>query len=190
MDALFFETISELKPFLLEGNFEKCLNVLEDKLKVFPNAPVKSASEISIKNNPIQAAAHIDVFIKMQSKKFEIKAIYLELNDFSINTDKWYFDLFAYDNYGGHEDYDWLSDWKSGYYPPMKINGLEKIQNVYKKEIELNKSFSDVFALIDLIIILKYQMYIKSSITYIKHFIAPILVSAHDTDFIAEFNNK
>jgi hypothetical protein len=190
MDALFFKTISELKPFLLEGNFEKGINILEEKLKLFPNAPVNSAIEINIKNNPIQAAAHIDLFIQMQSKRFEIKAIYLELNDFSINTDKWYFDLFAYDNYGGHEDYDWLSNWKSGEYPSMKIKGLEKIQNVYKKEIELNKSFSDVFALIDLIIIIKFQMYIKSSIKYLKHFIAPILVSAHDTDFIAVLNDK
>ena len=43
--------------------------------------------------------------------RFDVRAVYLEMNRFDINYDRWYFDLFAYTEYSADpEDLDWLSD--------------------------------------------------------------------------------
>ena len=51
-----------------------------------------------------KVAKYFNKFIKQESKRFSIKAVYTETNGFDINPDKWFFDLFAFDFYGGHED--------------------------------------------------------------------------------------
>jgi hypothetical protein len=36
-------------------------------------------------------------FISSSERGFPVKAVYLEMNGFDLNYDRWYFDYFAYD---------------------------------------------------------------------------------------------
>jgi len=53
----------------------------------FSNQPSAVLSKIS------EFAAHCD-------NSFNLGAIYLEMNGFDINHDRWFFDFFGYDQYG------------------------------------------------------------------------------------------
>jgi hypothetical protein len=74
-------------------------------------------------------------FYKAANKKIYIKSICIELNKISENPDNWYLDGFAYDNFGGSENYKWLEEWQheNPDKDSFKIKGLEDIQDVFKK---------------------------------------------------------
>ena len=54
------------------------------------------------------------------------------MNNFDVNPDVWYCDLFAYKSYGGHDNYsyDWLCDAPSKEFERYIIKGLEELQAV------------------------------------------------------------
>jgi hypothetical protein len=41
------------------------------------------------------------------------------MNGFDINPGRWFFDVFGYNDYGGHGEYDWLVDCQPDPYDDM-----------------------------------------------------------------------
>ena len=68
----------------------------------------------------------------MNNTKFDVKAVYLEMNGFDINYDRWYCDFFAYSCYEPDvEKTDWLCEWQSGDWPQYELLGLESAQEAF-----------------------------------------------------------
>lgn len=124
---------------------------------------------------------------------FKVQAIYLEMNGFDINYDRWYFDFFAYDKYSEDlEDLDWLCDWQSEHWPEFEINGLEEAQEVFEwyheNEIwDKQKETSDVYDAAMLLIMTKFIEFM-SEVARNGDVDIPILATAHDFDIIGSFN--
>ncbi len=113
MSDLFFRTVERLGPFLRHGDIETCERQVAKELRALSLTPFHLVLDLSISNDPAKAAGHFDGFFRRESKRLELRAAYTEMNGFDINPDRWYCDLFAYTSDGGHDDYDWLSDWQS-----------------------------------------------------------------------------
>jgi hypothetical protein len=67
------------------------------------------------------------------AKKFEVKAMYFEMNGFEINPDYWHFGGFAYQEAGSIWEPDWLSEWHFENKRVVDLLGMEPVQLAFKK---------------------------------------------------------
>lgn len=83
-------------------------------------------------NSPSQIRDVVSTFCSECNKLFPLKVIYLEMNGFDINPNRWYFDLFGYRKSPPNDDsLDWLTHWQSPRFPNVTLTGLESIQKLY-----------------------------------------------------------
>jgi hypothetical protein len=105
-------------------------------------------------NTPRNILDAINKFIDACSKKFPIKAVYLEMNGFDINPHRWYFDSFGYASYGANpDDLEWICKWQSSDWPQVTLKGLESIKGDFEwyhakengndKQFELGRTLKD-----------------------------------------------
>lgn len=172
----------QLQPFLRKNDFAHCETVIYDTLSHDPNSPFNFAMQSHFNNDPKTVAASFDQFFEREQKKYKIAAAYAEMNGFNINPDRWYFDLFAYKLFGGHDDYDWLSEWDSDDAGHITLTGMEKLQHVYQTENLSNTNAG----IASLLVLVRFQQLIHAAIPFMKNKNFPILVTAHDYEFMYE----
>jgi len=185
MSCLCFELQKELEPALRSGDTARCEREITDRLSTLPESPFHLAIPLRIHNPPEEIALHFDGFIREQTARLDVQAVYAEMNGFEINPDRWYYDVFAYEEYGGHQEYDWLANWQSAPYPAVTIRGLEPLQEVYAT-VGYQKSFSDAFYVAGLLVVVRFQDLIRRSVRLMTELRSPVLATAHDYDFIFE----
>ncbi|HVK57438.1 MAG TPA: hypothetical protein VM735_01555, partial [Candidatus Kapabacteria bacterium] len=161
-----------------------CIDRVSRELRELPDSPFHEAIAMRITNPRAEVAAHFDAFFEKEASRFPIKASYTEINGFDINTDLWYFDVFAYSSYGGLEDFDWISDWQSDDFPHMPITGFERLQEVFASDAFGDDRFTDACDLAGLIFVLRFQELVAESSREMKQLSFPLLATAHDYDFI------
>ncbi|QDT67384.1 hypothetical protein MalM25_02810 [Planctomycetes bacterium MalM25] len=186
MSSILFEMMDRLEPSLRAGDLEGCEMAIETRMRSMPVTPFHAVLNLAITNDPQDVALHFDRFFKQEAVRFSIAAACTEMNGFDINPDRWYCDCFAYSAYGGHEDYDWLSDWQSERFDDYTIKGLEELQQVYASGALLDDNCSDASQLTSLLVVIKFQRLIERASRSMKHLSFPLLSTAHDFDFIAE----
>lgn len=155
------------------------------RLKELPHSPFHTILDLGITNDPTDVAQYFDEFFREQPKD-KIQAAYTEMNGFDINPQLWWCSPFAYQQYGGHEDYDWLSNWQSDDYDYLTITGLESLQDVYASDASGNNDFSDARDVTSLLVVIKFQDLIHRAAEQMKELRFPLLATAHDYDFIYE----
>jgi hypothetical protein len=144
-------------------------------------------------NTPQSILSAINKFIDACAKKFSIKAVYLEMNGFDINPDRWYFDSFGYTNYGADpQDLEWLCDWQSPVWPEVTLKGLEAVQADFKwyhaNEIWNDKTFGRAYELAVLLVMCRYVSLIESALARgTRSKPIPVLATAHDFDVVGRF---
>lgn len=192
-----FEIAEQIDPELRKGNLNVCINRVTEELEKLPESPFHSVVNFRFTNKVQDIADYFTNFIRKEKERIDIKAIYTETNAFDINPDWWLFDLFAYEKYGGHDDYEWLADWQSEEHESMTLTGLEAIQEVYAKYDEGeydegeydedDNDYSNTRDICSLLIVLYFQDIIRNSAALIKDLNVPILATAHEYDFIYEY---
>jgi len=139
-------------------------------------------------NSPSEIQNAINSFISECNKTFDLKAIYLEMNGFDINPNRWFFDLFGYKTFPQDEDsLDWLAHWQSPEFPEVTLTGLESIQELYD-DYRKNKLYKDDDKayneeLATLLVMAKFCHLIDNSLENQKLAIH-VLATAHDFDII------
>jgi len=187
MGDLFFQAMEQLAPVLRAGDIEVCEKIVVEQLRQLRRSPFDLSIEVDISNDPADAAKAFDDFFETETKRIRIAAAYTEMNGFDINPGLWFCDFFAYTSYGGNGDYDWLSDWQSENFPRYVIRGMEALQAVYASSAFGDESLSNNAYLSSLLVVIKFQKFIKRAAAQMKLLRFPLLVTAHDFDFIAEF---
>jgi hypothetical protein len=187
MVDLFFQTMEQLEPVLRAGGLEACEKTVVEKIRQLPRSPFDLSIEVAISNDPADAAKTFDDFFETAAKRIGIAAAYTEMNGFDINPRLWFCDFFAYTSYGGHGDHDWLSDWQSENFPRYVIRGMEALQAVYASSAFRDESFRSNAYLSSLLVVIKFQKFIKRAAAQMTLLRFPLLVTAHEFDFIAEF---
>ena len=84
-------------------------------------------------NRSVEIVAELDRFVEATERAFTVEAIYLEMNGFDINYDRWYFDLFAYSSYKADpDDLEWLCYWESRPWPEIALTGMGPCQEAFR----------------------------------------------------------
>lgn len=185
MPDLFFNTMKRLAPALRRGDLEECEHKIAKEIQALAVTPFHIVLDLSISNDPADAAQHFDRFFLAESGRISIAAAYTEMNGFDINPDRWYCDLFAYTTDGGYDDYDWLSDWQSEPFDDYTIHGLERLQAVYASQAFRENANRDASYLSSLMVVVKFQRFMQQAAGHMKQLRFPLYVTAHDFDFIA-----
>ncbi|TQV72924.1 hypothetical protein FLL45_15780 [Aliikangiella marina] len=108
-----FELAQELEPGLRIGDLDSCLARAIEVIEELPKTPFHKVVELEFTNSLNEVGQYISSFLNKSNESIELKSLYTETNGFDINPDEWYFELFGYASYGGHEDYDWLCEWQT-----------------------------------------------------------------------------
>jgi hypothetical protein len=69
---------------------------------------------------------------RQASAKINVAAMYFEMNGFTINPDRWYFDGFAYETVGDIWELDWLAHWDADTDDDQfTLTGMESVQEAF-----------------------------------------------------------
>jgi len=192
-----FEIANQITPDVRKGDIYSSISTVISELNKIPDTPFHNILNLSFKNKPQEIADYIAEFIEKERERIDIKSVYIEMNDFDINPDIWFFDLFAYKIHGGHDDYDWLSNWHSDNCESIALVGLEELQKIYEnyedgryEEEENEENYSNARDLASLIVLLYFQKLIKEAAALIDNLKIPILVTAHGYDLIYEYGGN
>jgi len=190
MDIEIWRTVDEL---LRVSDFVGAEDYLENLLANEEGPLFKGLIGTTFTNAPESVLATINQFISACSKSFDIKAVYLEMNGFDINYDRWYFDLFGYaDTIGNRDEQDWLSEYQFYDWPEITLTGFEALQNDFKQyhteQLYDDQSVNKSYELAQLLVMVKFVSLINGSLKtgeLVKH--VPVLATAHDFDILARF---
>ncbi|TAJ06886.1 hypothetical protein DMA11_22180 [Marinilabiliaceae bacterium JC017] len=132
-------------------DFEKAISNAESKLKEIPITVFHEVLGNSIINQAEEFAIWVEEFYNKVSEKINVKSLYLEMNEFDINTELWYVDCFAYERDGGLDldDMEWLCEFQAATQEELgTIFGIEGYENIQRgfsiiEELKDNEEWSE-----------------------------------------------
>ena len=179
-----------LRPQLREGDLKGCERQITEALLKLDETPFHLAISLDITNDPSGAADYLDRFWSHEISRGPVATIYAEMNRFEINCDRWFFDVFAYSQHGGHDDYDWLAHWQSETFDDYTLEGLEPLQKVFASDAFGNDTYREAGSLASWLVLIRFQKFMGRATARTERMNVPLLATAHDEDFIAEFRRK
>jgi hypothetical protein len=177
--------------FVKADQFDLASDYLEKRLLSQSKDRFCSLVHGRFSNLPSELLDHLNGFIEACRTEFQLRAVYLEMNEFDANFDCWYFDSFAYRKRPvNSEGMDWLSDWDTSSEEQLTLTGLEVAQKdfrwysekqIHKRNIEYRRAKE----LAMLLVLVRFIQLIKSAIQSGKLARSiPIFVSSHEFDIV------
>jgi hypothetical protein len=188
-----FDLEEKLTGLVQENKIEEAIGVAEGALLDFPHTAFHKVLGRNLLHHTQALANHIDDFYKSAPKGSKVKAMYAEMNGFTVNYDLWFVNLFAFKNCGDLDDLDWLAVFDFYSDEILVLTGMEDLQSVYKDYMENekwnDKTLEDTSALSELIIILRLQELFSevrkvATVQNLSWKNIPLFSTAHDSEMI------
>ena len=201
-----FELADKLSELLESKKLDEAIAMAEHELKNIPTTDFHKILDKDLLHLTSDLAKHIkefdkstkDVLKKKQGfiknlfgsgKEVKPAAYYCEMNGFTINYDRWFIDLFSFENYS-LTDWEWLSDFYDSTANDLTITGFEDIQKVFEDVHENNRfeepNIDKAYEVCELLVILRLQELFRA--TYKTNQgdwdNIPMFVTAHDYEMI------
>lgn len=153
--AIDWEVSRQYKAHLDDGDLPGAIAFISEKMRELPQGPFDVALELEITSAPEKVAAWFRSCLAAAGEVEPVRAAYVELNGFDINTDVWYFDFLAFREDPGFDDGVGYSDgWHWASEESFSLEGLEPLQRVFADNRELIRTNAGVYAA--LLVLLKY----------------------------------
>lgn len=190
------EFIGKLQQLLVENKIKECIEIAEDELLKQPkNNFRKIIGRKDLLKQTKKLNKWISKFNKSANKKIYVKSMCAELNKIALHTDNWNIEMYAYDNYGGQENYDWLEEWQHEINDRdnFSLKGFEDIQKVFKKYKHADESYKKAnlisAKLSEILIILRlFELFEAAKILAIekekKWILVPFIIKADGNELI------
>ncbi len=177
-----------------EGDVDGTIHHLEEALSAENVDRFKKLIGSRFTNPPSDILSSVNDFANSCGRSFDVQAVYLEMNGFDINYDRWYFDFFAYSHYSEDpDDLDWLSDWQSDERPDITLTGLEHVQRdfewYHENEIYKEESHRRAYDISLLLVMTNFVSLVGRALAagpLAKD--VPVLATAHGFDVIGRFH--
>ena len=205
-----FELADKLYRLLDSNKLDEAIAMAEQELKNIPTTVFHKILDKNLLHMTSDLTKHLIEFDKstkevIRNKQGFIKnlfgtgkgvkpaAFYCEMNGFTINYDRWFIDLFSFENYS-LTDWEWLSDFYDSTANDLTITGFEEIQNAFENVHENNRfqepNIKPAYEICELLVILRLQQLFRE--TYKDKESAwsktPMFVTAHDYEMIYKVN--
>ncbi len=184
---------SAIDRHMRSNQVDRAADFMETRLRAVAKDRFASLAESHFTNPPGDVLAYLNEFIDACRTRCDVRAVYLEMNGFDINYDRWYFDPFAYTDYSADpDDLDWLCDWVSPQWPTMTLTGLEQTQDDFRwymeNRIYENKTHDTEVEIAACLVTVRFVQLIQASLqsgTLICP--VPVLATAHDFEIHGRF---
>lgn len=205
-----FELADKLSELLESKKLDEAIAMAEKELKNIPTTEFHQIIDRNLLHLTSDLATHIKEFDKSTRlvlkkkqgfiksifgpvKEIEPAAYYCEMNGFTINYDRWFIDLFSFENCS-LTDWEWLSEFYDSTENDLTITGFEDIQKVFE-DVHENDRFEEpnidkAYEVCELLVILRLQELFRE--TYKMNQgdwdKIPMFVTAHDYELIFKVN--
>jgi hypothetical protein len=205
-----FELADKLSELLESKKLDEAIAMAEQELKNIPTTDFHKIIDKNLLHLTSDLAKHINEFDKSTKevlrkkqgflknlfgpgKEVKPAAYYCEMNGFTINYDRWFIDLFSFENYS-LTDWEWLSDFYDSTANDLTITGFEEIQKAFEDVHENNRfkepNIEQAYEVCELLVILRLQelfreTYKDEESEWSK---IPMFVTAHDYEMIYKVN--
>ncbi|MBN1510981.1 MAG: hypothetical protein JXB13_03120 [Phycisphaerae bacterium] len=175
-----------------KGEMETAIRELEAALAAKQVGHFKCLIGARFTNSARKILTTVNDFIVRCDKKFDLRALYLEMNGFAINYDEWFFDLFAYSKFAEDpEDIEWLCDWELAS-DQFTLRGMKAVQRefqlYYESDMRWDRRCRAAKEIAMHLVLAQYLRLIQKALAVGR--LAkpiPVLATAHDFDIIARF---
>jgi len=181
--------MDDLQSKLHDNRMADCETTLLDSLASTKKTPFHIVSDLEITSDPVNIAAFIDHFFLIESSQYEVRALYAELNSFDLKANRWYCNVFAYDQDQGGHDFDWLYEFEAEESEDYDIHGMEPLQAVYASDAAQHPRYQEAMYLTNLAVIVKFQRFMQQAMQQMSMVNVPIYVSARDFDFVVRLES-
>lgn len=117
------------------GKLAECISALEDGLRSIKETPYHAVLGRDFLHHIDDAAEFIAQFYQGVTRNGPIGAMYFEMNGFTINPDRWYFNGFAYEKGGTIWDLTWDTEWLNPWdaeTDEFTLTGMELVQDAFR----------------------------------------------------------
>lgn len=205
-----FELADKLYGLLESKKLNEAITLAENELRDIPTTDFHKILDRNLLHLSSDLAKYLKAFDKaakyfLKKKQGFIKnlfrsgkemipaAYYCEMNGFTINHDRWFIDLFAFEQYS-LPDWEWLSDFDYSSESDLTITGFEDIQKYFQDVHENNRfeepNINKAYEVCELLVILRLQELFKEAYKTNKgdYDNIPMFVTAHDYELIFKVN--
>jgi hypothetical protein len=205
-----FELADKLSELLESQKLDEAIAMAEQELKNIPTTDFHKILGKNLLHLTSDLAKHINKFDKStrqilkkkqgfiknlfgSAKEINPAAYYCEMNGFTINYDRWYIDLFSFENYS-LTDWEWLSDFYDSTANDLTITGFEDIQKVFEDVHENNRfeepNIDKAYEVCELLVILRLQELFRETYKLNQGYWdkIPMFITAHDYELIYKVN--
>lgn len=205
-----FELADKLSELLESQKLDEAIAMAEQELKNIPTTGFHKILDKNLLHLTSDLAKHINEFDKstkevLKKKQGFIKrlfgsgkevkpaAYYCEMNGFTINYDRWFIDLFSFENYS-LTDWEWLSDFYDSTANDFTITGFEEIQKAFEDVHENNRfeepNIDKAYEVCELLVILRLQELFRETykLNQGDWDKIPMFITAHDYELIYKVN--
>ena len=186
-----FELADDISKLLADDKLDAAILLAETKLKEQVSTDFNKILGKPLLHQTNKLVDFFSDFYNAVNSNLNIKAVYAEMNGFTINCDLWFLDLFAFDKVGGTDDTDWLADWEEGNSTinSFPLTGYEELQATYQAYMD-NEKYKDkkiqaASDVAELLIVLRLQELVRAATEVAKNkklvwATVPVFASAHD----------
>lgn len=181
--------VSKLTRWLKKDDIAGAIGDLEQRIQKLEPSPFHKALGRSWLKQQNQLAKWLKKVFAAASKQFAVKALYVEMNRFDINTDRWYLDGFAFDEFGGDKEIEWLCDSKytTEDSAQFKLTGMSDLQKAYESLTEDDSSCFETEQAVVLLLTLRMLEVVQAAASEARANgwlpeDVPVVAAAHEAD--------
>jgi hypothetical protein len=173
------------------ARLEPAIAYCERALSALPTSPYHAALGQSFLGQLNEVTAWLATFYKQASAAMAVKALYVEMTRFEINTDVWDAHAFAYDFFGEPDDLGWLCGWKMHTDRAIVLDGLAGLRAAYRQHYHEGMSAEDERAAgaASMLVTLRFQELIRAVAQKARAENGipkkvPVLAAVHESDLV------
>ncbi|KAA2242715.1 hypothetical protein F0L74_09310 [Chitinophaga agrisoli] len=130
--------MEHIQELIQAGNIDEAIRQTEAKLSQLPPTDFHQVIGKDLLHHASSLGAFLSIFYDIQTKEEEldIKAIYVELNSFTTQFDRWFLHLLGYESLFSRDNLDWLTDFSAESDKSITITGYEALQEANKRYMQ------------------------------------------------------
>lgn len=182
--------MQNLQELILAGQTDTAIREAEAALRQLP----PSGFQQVIGKDLLHLQQPLTVFLNHfytameQEEELDVKAIYVEMNSFTTQYDRWFIHLLAYESVARRDNLDWLTDFAGESEKSLTVTGYEALQEANKQYMQSEGYRDDqqrqACELQEYLVILRFQELVKHTVAANKGKApwadVPMFIGAHD----------
>jgi len=182
--------MEQIQDLIQAGKIEEAIRETEAKLSQLPPSDFQQVIGKDLLHLQPALTSFLDYFYEAMTveEELEIKAIYVEMNSFTTQYQRWFLHLLAYESLHSRDNLTWLTDFSGESEKTFTITGYEALQKANEKYMQSEGYRDDqqreACELHEYLVILRVQDLVKHTVAANKGRSAwaalPVFVSAHD----------